>query len=779
MYCMKKRIYYKLFCVVVLLQFVGNQFSLAQKGVVAGQVVAIENNDTISMPGVHVIAYQFDKVSGANAKILAEATDAIGSFSLSLPKSTQEYILNFSSIGYKNQEKRITLNQDNLFLSSIILHEDTLLLNEVRIVQSLKSQSADNRSYIFTANQKIKSINALQLVAQLPGLRIDRITNKLTPVTGGDVMILINGLPTSVNAIRALSPKNMKRAIVYDVPPAEYNTSGYLINLIVEYPETSISGDINLTAGNLYSSFDPVVTYVSKRNMWTFELSSHWNPKNRFDYINGTETYSFSNEKINYNMDKKEQMHSISLLPSLSYLYNGDKVRVIAKIASGLYNEQEESVSSYSDLLTSNIIEQNLNNKVKNISGEADLYIQYNIHDKSSILFSYNVSLNNNQQELISLIDENTPDFQNLKIDRKGFVNELVYRNFVHAVKFTSGVRSSFSHTGYENKNEPYYSKRLLNTLYGEFWGKYQSLSYRGSLFLNHEYNKTPIEAYPVLNFTPKWLLSYTFNPTVLLRYRGNVSARRPLSQELSNINFKISPLMHKAGNPNLRNEINYENELLLRVTKSKWQLDWSVSANNQINPIVVSYELANVDGDETIIRQPINEKRIDRYETDLYFNLALLDDNLNLSVDARLAYFSFERAVSGSNFNMWLPRLSTSLSYLYKRWSFEYYQILFGKEISNLIISDLEKVSYVNVGYRKGNLGINASLFFPFGKNVANVKTIQEVPYYSEYRYRMQSKERTFAISLSWFFGDVDKRLDDNRVINNSDDNKGILNIK
>lgn len=89
-----------------MLQFISNQFLLAQKGVVEGQVVAIENNDTIPMPGVHVIAYQFDKVSGANAKILAEATDSIGNFSLSLPKSTQEYILHFSSIGYKNQEKK-------------------------------------------------------------------------------------------------------------------------------------------------------------------------------------------------------------------------------------------------------------------------------------------------------------------------------------------------------------------------------------------------------------------------------------------------------------------------------------------------------------------------------------------------------------------------------------------------------------------------------------------------------------------------------------------------
>lgn len=731
------------------------------------------------MPGVHIMVYQLDKALKTNTKIKAGATDTSGAFSLSLPQSSQAYILQFSSIGYVTHETKVLLNQDKLFCDPIVMQEDTILLNEVRIEQSLKSQSADSRNYIFTANQKRKSINALQLVSKLPGLRMDRTTNKLTPITGGDVKILINGLPVSASSVRALSPKNVKRAILYDVPPAEYHASGYLINLIVDYPESSISGDINLVAGNLYSSFDPVLVHVSKRHMWTFDLSSHWNPKNRFDYSNGTETYSFTNEQMTFNMNKKEQMHSISLLPSLSYLYNGDKVRVIAKVSSGLYNEQEESVSAYSEVLTPKTIKQDLSNKVKNRSGEADLYVQYNLHDKSSLLFSSNVSLNNNQQELVALTDENKPDLQDLIIERKGFVNQLVYRNYINPIKFTSGLRSSFFHTDYENKNEPYYSKRLLNTLYGEFWSKYKALTYRGSLFLNHEYNKTPIETYQVLNFTPKWLLSYTFNPTMLLRYSGNVSARRPTSQELSNVNIKIAPLMYKAGNPNLRNEINYENELLLRVTQSKWQLDWSVSATNQINPIVASYELANVDGVERIIRQPINEKRIDRYETDLYFNLGLLDENLNLNLDARLAYFSLQRAKSGNHFNMWLPRLSASLSYQYKAWSFEYYHILFGKEISDLIISDLEKVSYLNVGYRKGNLGIYASLFFPFGQNAVDMKTIQEVPYNSDYRYRMQSKERTFSISLSWFFGDIDKRLNDSRAINNSNDNKGILNIK
>lgn len=776
---MNRRLLYRFLYAVIMLQCFGSPRLFAQSGNVEGQVLTIEQHDTIPMPGVHVIVYQLDNTLKTNKRIVAGATDSVGHYSFSLLQSPQAYTFHFSSIGYKTREISVSVTQANQSCAPIIMHEDTILLNEVRVEQSLKGQSAENRKYIFTARQRKMSINALQMVAKLPGLRLDRATNRLTPITGGDVMILINGLPASAGAVRALSPKNVKRAIVYDVPPAEYHASGYLVNLIVDYPDSSISGDINLTAGNLYSSFDPVLNYVSKRHMWTIELSSHLNPKNRFDYYKGTETYTTPGEQSTFNMEKKEQTHNLSLLPSLSYLYNGDKVRVIAKIATGLYNEQEVSSSTYTHLTTTGSIQQQLNNKVKNRSAEADLYLQYNLPDKSNILFSSNFSLNNNRQELHSQTNNSKPNLQDLKIERTGFVNELVYRNDNNAVKYTSGIRSSFLHTHYNDTNAPYYSKRFLNTLYGELWGDYNAWAYRGSLFLNHENNQTPVKAYQEFNFTPQWLISYTFNPAVLLRYSGNVSARRPSSQELSNVNFKISPLMYKAGNPYLRNEFDYENELLLRVTQNQWQLDWSLLANNQINPIVVSYEMADIDGSQQIVRRPINEKSISRYETSIYFSLAMLNESLNFNLDTRLAYFSLQRAKTGRSFNMWLPRLAASLSYQYKAWSFEYYQILFGKEISDLLISDLEKVSYINVGYRRGNLGIYASLFFPFGQNAVNVKSIQNEPFHSDYRYRMRSKERTISITLSWFFGDIGKQLNNSKELNNSDNNRGILNIK
>lgn len=287
------------------------------------------------------------------------------------------------------------------------------------------------------------------------------------------------------------------------------------------------------------------------------------------------------------------------------------------------------------------------------------------------------------------------------------------------------------------------------------------------------------METYNRFNFNPTWLLSYAINSNYLLRYMGSLSTRRPSPQELSDNQFVLSPLMYRSGNPLLRNELLLENELLLRVTQNKWQLDWSLSSLNQFKPIITSYQLVKDGGREFILRQPTNGKRINRYETDLYLSLNLLDDNLSFGLDSRLIYFSLERDQPFTNYDKWLTRLAASLSYRYKNLSLDYYQIIYGNEISNLEISDLEKVSYVSAGYQKGNLGIYASFFFPFRKNKVNVKTLDDAPYYSTYDYRMRSKEKTFAVTLSWFFGNTGKRLNSSKVIDYSDDNKGILNIK
>lgn len=770
---LKYRLYLFLLCFLYSIYSIS---LFAQEKSINGQVITKLKNDTISLPGAHVVVIHLDD-KGSGTQHQTMITDSLGQFNLRL-RNSNKYVVNISYLGYKSHRDTIVVDKNLESLGRIFLKEDALLLSEVSIEKSLKSQSADKRTYVFNANQKTNSMNALQLTAQLPGLRLERASNVLPSVNGKDVRVLINGLPATLTELRALSPKWVKSAIVYDVPPAEYNASGLLINVVVEYPDRSTSGDLNLTTGTLFSSFSPVISHVNKRNMWTFAMDSHLNSKRKFDYINGTETYTLSDQTISYDMDKKERMRSLWVTPSLSYLYSGKNIRIIGKASFGYYKERQEILSAYTSSVLSPV-DQEIDSKVNNRNGEGSVYIHYKFDKYRSLIFSSKFVGHNNKQDLTADYSGKESDIQKLDIKRMLSANELVFRDFTHPFKYTMGLRSTFDKTDYDSQKDPYYTQRFSNTLYSEFFGQYRSLEYRASLFFNYDQNKSSLETYNRFNFNPEWMLSYAINSNFLVRYMGSLSTRRPSPQEMSDNLFVLSPLMYRSGNPFLRNELSLENELLFRFTQSKWQLDWSLISLNQFKPILLSYQLADKDGQEIILRQPTNAKRINRYETDLYLSLNLFDNNLNFGLDSRLIYFSLERDQPYGEYHKWLTRLAAYLSYRYKRMSFDYYQIIYGNEISDLNISDLEKISYVTVGYQKGNLGVYASLYFPFGQNKVNVKSLDAAPYHSTYDYRMRSKEKTFAITLSWFFGNTGKRLNNSQVIDYVDDNKGILKIK
>lgn len=698
------RMYWKIIGITVLLLTYCTVLC-AQEGVVKGQLVTKGEKANTPLEYVNVLVSTLSNPRSDSNPLAVAMTDSLGNFSVAIRlQDSNSYTLVVKALGFLPKKVPFTMTGDSIDLGEIYVEENTTLLQEVLVVKSRNTQTMDSRQYLFSAEQRKKSTNALQLLSLLPGLRIDKTSNKLSSLRGGDITILINGLPSTSATLRSLPNKVVKRAIVYDVPPVEYHTSGYLINVIVEEYDLGLSGDIYATIGNLYSAFDPVVSYVKGRNMVTLEFSSHFNPRDRYDYIKGKERYSFDSGEVRYDMTKTEKTYGTTLLPSLTFVHSGKKLRIMGKGTYGFNRETEESFAHYdtSDLVTS--IDQQLLSNVRNRYGEADLYMQLTLGNKKTLAYNNNTSYNDNKQALSTHISLNAKEEQQLHIGRLSTTNELLFKNYAQPLRYTVGVRSSFAKTDYQGGQNRSFAQRFLNTLYLELLGEKADFNYRATLSLNSEHNKSDVEdAYSNLNFTPNWMLGYNISSDILLRYQGNIESRRPTPQELSGNMLRISPNMYRSGNPLLRNATAFSNEILLRITKPIWQIDWRLISLNQVNPILTSYSII---GDESkyVLRQPENGRRIDRYEMNGYLNLSLLDDNLRIGLDARLFYSSIDPASHGKGFSDWFTRLSTSISYDYKMMSFEYYQILMGREVSNMTIMDTGKsvLLYCRVSHRK-----------------------------------------------------------------------------
>lgn len=745
----------------------------AQTAMVRGQIIVPAGDAIRPLLGAKISALLSDSREGVVANTML--TDAEGRFGLSLPLSVSRCTLQVSMVGYKVYRKTIDLPSDVLDMGQIVLEEDTVLLSEVRAVQGVKSQAMDHRSYLFSTQQRAKAHSAQQLVAQLPGFRLDPVTNCVALTRGGDIMYLMNGVPISESVLRSLPQRSIRRAIVYDVPPTEYHATGYLVNLIVEPQNGDLSGDISVSVGTLFEALGASLARVNGRSMWSLDLSSHINPCRIYSYQNGVERFDFSARPTEYGMHAKAHSYGYVLTPSLSYLYSGSRVRAIATVKYGRVKNTEESDTEYTSTAMAAPLTLALTNRLSNHNVEGDVYAEIDLKDKRALVFNNNTKYNANNQVLEPVSNGVHRPMQELSIGRLNMVNELKYRDNAHPIRYTVGLRSMYTRTQYAVND---YSRRIISTGYGEISGNPGDYEYRLAMEMNHELNESPLEKYAQLDVTPQWMLGYKVSRDLILRYRGSVANIRPVAQMLANKSLKVSPFMYRQGNPYLRKARKLDNEVLLRVTRPVWQLDWALKSSNVYNPILPQYITRESGGEESMIRKLVNGNRLDRYATAVDLNLSLLDESLKVGLGGTLEYVHLLRQPDQEDYKGWFGNMSASLSYNYRNWNFSYYHILFGREFANDKVIGAERVSDLSVGYRVGNFRITGHLYFPFTEDKVQVETIDHTPYHSMYTWHMKGKERTFGINVSWFFGDKSKRLDSKRSIKHADYNSGSLSI-
>ncbi|MDE6402910.1 MAG: hypothetical protein K2K86_03775, partial [Muribaculaceae bacterium] len=114
----------------------------------------------------------------------------------------------------------------NLNLGTIYLDEG-VALNEVTVTSNSVIKSK-GRTIIYPSSSDIKSsATSISLFQKLPlaGLQANPITRSIT-VDGGTPVILINGVPSSIDDVNALQPKDIEKIEYSRFTPARYADSG-------------------------------------------------------------------------------------------------------------------------------------------------------------------------------------------------------------------------------------------------------------------------------------------------------------------------------------------------------------------------------------------------------------------------------------------------------------------------------------------------------------------------------------------------------------------------
>ena len=151
-------------------------------------------------------------------------TTAAGDFVI--PCKTTDVLVSLTSVGYRRLVRHITTAHAGV----LTMRPDAYQLKTVNVKGRRKVEHEDRNVYTFSDEEVKASREAQQLIATLPGLRVDVISGQLATLSGKPLTILVNGIEASDNDLKALQAKDIRNVDYYVVPPARYADAGTVLN---------------------------------------------------------------------------------------------------------------------------------------------------------------------------------------------------------------------------------------------------------------------------------------------------------------------------------------------------------------------------------------------------------------------------------------------------------------------------------------------------------------------------------------------------------------------
>lgn len=473
-------------------------------------------------------------------------------------------------------------------------------IKEVLIQSQRKKMFADKTVYTFDKAALEKARYAKDLLNTLPELQVDPISNTLKSTKGGTTLFLINGIEATDNQIRSVKPEDVVRVEYFDIPPTRFATrADQVVNLITRNPENGYVYGADLTSalatgfvnGSVYAEF------TKGKNNFGLEYAINLRDYNNRENNN---SYNYSlrddfNQIVDYQTNEKRFDHFGYTFQNATLRYtntDSDKYTFQAKLYIDI-------LTSFSDVNGNSVFSTNQdseNHTVYKHGNESytkptlDLYYSKKIGKKDELNLnfvgshfntnSYDFShewQTNNQTDVYQYIT-------NLKAKQTAIVGEIAHVHDFRKGKLSSGYRISNNKINNDLENllgfDNYKVNYLEQYIYSEFSGKTKKLMYRLGLGLTNINNKSKEEKVEDWIFTPKLILGYELTKKQSLRFTSSYKPRKSYSDELSSNVIQIVPNIVQKGNPYLRNQKTWSNNLTHSFNSKYFDLNTTLFYN-------------------------------------------------------------------------------------------------------------------------------------------------------------------------------------------------------
>ena len=522
-------------------------------------------------------------------------TDSNGLFKID-NISNGEYAIVFSAVGFNSKTQYCIIKNQDIFLESIVLHQNNILLEEV-IVMGKRSNFKVKECQFTIDVQKAglqEQSDILDVLSFLPG--VTSSGDNISVIGFGKTLFLLNGVEVkSFDRIKAINPDQIKEISLNNNPSAKYSSiysniiSISTIEKLSDYASSQISHSSML--GRRYSNEESININLSRKkwdNFFTYHFSDD---KGKNSAVNIYDIYlDESYERNNYSQNE-ENTHAyghqitegLTYRPTDLITFN---LQYDMNISDNNFKVNTNEYSIINQIYNEKSSNQELNKKIS--QHNLDLVGEYKINNSQNLTFStgYLYNQSSSKNDIVSLYGDNS--YIQGKNKYRSWALKVDYAYFLQSgynintgISYSKVKNSGLSvfYNGETYENSYFDDKTLLEdnnaAIYGSIQKKgdrfFASLGLRGELFAsNYKKNGTiwldenTFKLYPTINF------QYTINHNVTLTGGFFSRSSRPTFRELSPLLQYVNAYLFEQGNPTLKQADIYTTSLSL-IFKNKF----------------------------------------------------------------------------------------------------------------------------------------------------------------------------------------------------------------
>ncbi|MDE7412023.1 MAG: outer membrane beta-barrel protein, partial [Paramuribaculum sp.] len=524
--------------------------------------------------------------------------------------------LEISMAGYSTTDIIIAPGAKNLNLGVIYLDE-AAVLGEVTVTANQIVES-NGRTVIYPSASDVKaSSTAISLFQKLPlaGLESNPI-NRTLSVDGGTPMILINGVPSTMDDVNSLKPGDIERIEFSRFTPARYSDRGKSGFINITLKKRDDGGQIYVWGRSAVTTAFVDANIRASYHQGPSQFSLYYNPSWRnYQKVFDNTVESYIGDDFSVDLEEHDRnpfnyhYHQVKLKydysPSIRTLFsatftvnpNFNKSRSIAHTLDSQLGEYDND-----NLSTS-----------KDIAPSLDLFLRHDFNDRNSLEAQVvgTLSSSDYRRDNKYMFGDAGSESYVMNVDnrRRSLISEVSYiHTFSERTTLSAGYQNTVSHstntyltTDYkpvltENNNYVYAS-------FGQRVGKvYMSLSTGLKMFwIENDVNKRHF----IRNITTaqvSWNISQKWNLVGAFRYAPSI----PSLSSLTDYRQQVSPYLWSNGNPDLKVSENFLFQLMPSYQYKKFSASLLMNYST-VNNFVMS-DVRYI-GDGSFLSQSINAR--------------------------------------------------------------------------------------------------------------------------------------------------------------------------